>query len=95
MARTKTTPQFTTDQLIQRLAVVEVLDVEDLAILIKRTPNRIRHMVAAREIPHYKSETGKVTFLKSEIQQWQLGQRVATSSEIDSLAATYIARNPR
>lgn len=87
--------KLSTTELIQRLGVVEVLDVEDVALLIKRSEDRVRHMCADREIPHYKNEQGQISFRKSEIEEWRLGKRIPTSIEINQLAVTHTAINPR
>ncbi len=73
------------------LKVKEVLSVKEVAALLGRTENRIRHLVSAREIPHYKNERGQVSFRKSEIEEWQLGQRIPTNAEINNIATTYTA----
>ncbi len=73
------------------LKVKEVLSVKEVAALLGRTENRIRHLVSAREIPHYKNDRGQVSFRKSEIEEWQLGQRIPTNAEINILATTHTA----
>ena len=73
-----------------RIGSKEVLDVEDVAILLNVGKSRIYHLVSRRDIPHYK-QGKKVYFKKSEIEEWQLQDRIPTNAEIDSKAATYIA----
>lgn len=73
------------------LTAKKVLSVKEVATLIGRSESRIRHLVSQREIPHYKNDKGQVSFLRSEIEEWQLGQRIPTTAETDSLASTYIA----
>ncbi|MFG6425863.1 helix-turn-helix domain-containing protein [Lepagella muris] len=68
----------------------EVLTVKEVSLLIGRSESRIRHLVADREIPHYKNDRGQVNFRRSEIEAWQLGERIPTRAETDSKAATYI-----
>lgn len=83
---------------IERLLVMQVfkpLEVKDAAVLLKVSENRIRHLVAAREIPHYRNERGGISFVKEELERWKLGRKVPTNKEIDSRAATYVALNPR
>lgn len=87
--------KFTTEQLLLRIGITEVLDVQDVALLIKRSEGAIRNMVSKREIPHYKNERGNVTFRKSEIEEWQLGKRIPTIEEITTKAVTYTAIKPR
>lgn len=79
-----------------RMQVTDILDVSDVALLIKRTESRIRHLCKDRLIPHYKDErTGELHFLKSEIEAWRLGTKVATAAELSSVAATHTVLNPR
>lgn len=73
------------------LTAKRVLSVKEVAALIGRSESRIRHLVSKREIPHYKNDKGQVSFLRSEVEEWQLGQRIPTTAETDSLASTYIA----
>ena len=73
------------------MRVTEVLNVKEVAILLKKSESRVRHLVADRDIPHYKNDKGQVSFLKSEIEAWRLGQRIPTNAEIESKAATHLA----
>lgn len=68
----------------------EVLNVAEAAILLDLSEDRLRHLVSDRKVPHYKSETGRVSFRKTELDTWRLGTRVPTQQEIDSQATTYI-----
>lgn len=73
------------------MSVSEILTVKEVAILIKKSESRVRHMVADRDIPHYKNDKGQISFRKSEIEAWRLGQRVSTNAEVNGQAATHIA----
>lgn len=96
MAATTNKSKLTTSELLLRLAVVEVLDVQDVALLIKKSESRVRHMCADREIPHYKNKQGQITFRKSEIEKWRSrGTRIATAAEIEQQAHTHCALNRR
>lgn len=86
---------YTRMQAIALIGIKEVLDVAEVAILLRVSESRIRHLVMDREIPHYKKNNGKVTFRKSEIEQWRLGTRVPTAEEIRNKAVTYTAINRR
>lgn len=73
-----------------RMGAKEVLNVEEVALMLNVSKSRVYHLVSSREIPHYKN--GKnVLFKKSEIEEWQLRDRIPTNAEIDSKASTYIA----
>nr|DAS34840.1 MAG TPA: helix-turn-helix domain protein [Caudoviricetes sp.] len=77
---------------IERLMVIgakNVLTTSELALVLGVSASRIRHMVSEREIPHYR-QGNKVFFRKSEIEDWQLAQRIPTNAEINSKATTHI-----
>lgn len=73
------------------MSVTEVLTVKEAATLLKLSESRVRHLVKERDIPHYKNDMGRVSFRKSEIEAWRLGQRVPTNAEVSGKAATHIA----
>lgn len=79
------------DERLKRCRYLNVLEVADVAVMINRTENRVRHLVRERAIPHYCNERGRITFLKSEVEEWMLGQRVSTQTELRSKASTHIA----
>lgn len=79
------------DERLKRCQYLNVLEVADVAVMINRTENRIRHLVRERAILHYCNERGNITFLKSEIEEWMLGQRISTETEIISHATTRTA----
>ena len=79
------------DERLKRCQHLNVLEVADVAVMINRTESRVRHLISQRAIPHYCNERGNITFLKSEIEEWMLGNKVSTLSEIQSQASTYIA----
>lgn len=79
------------DERLKRCMYLNVLEVADVAVMINRTENRIRHMVKDRAIPHYCNERGNICFLKSEVEEWMLGRRISTEAELTAQAATYTA----
>lgn len=77
---------------IERLIVIgakNVLTTSEVALMLGVSTSRIRHLVSDREIPHYR-QGNKVFFSKSEIEDWQLAQRIPTNTEISSKATTHI-----
>ncbi len=77
-----------------RVGAKEVLNVEEVALMLGVSKSRVYHLVCSRDIPHYKN--GKsVLFKKSEIEDWQLRDRIPTNEEIDIKAATYVATNKK
>lgn len=73
----------------------KVLSVKEVAALLGRSESRIRHLVSTRKIPHYKNDKGHVSFLRSEIEEWLLGQKIPTAADTESIATTYVALNKR
>lgn len=76
---------------IERLLVIgtkEVLNTADVALLLDVSESRIRHLTSAREIPYYK-QGGRTYFKKSDIEEWQLSQRIPTNQEIKRMATSY------
>lgn len=71
-----------------------VLDAKDVALILGVKENRIRVLCSQKEIPHYK-RGASVFFKRSEIEEWQLRDRVPTHDEIEMLAATHVATRRR
>ena len=82
---------------IERLMVISakaVLDTREVAIMLNISESRIRHLVSERNIPHYKQ--GRTTyFKKSEIEEWQLRNRIPTNDEIRRKAVNYTVTHPK
>lgn len=80
---------------IERLLIIgskEVLTTSDVALLLNVSESRVRHLTSAKEIPYYK-QGGRTYFKKSEIEEWQLSQRIPTNKEIKRRATTYTVIN--
>ncbi|EEX52042.1 DNA binding domain, excisionase family [Prevotella sp. oral taxon 472 str. F0295] len=80
---------------IERLITIgskNVFTTDEVALLLGISASRVRHLVCDREIPHYR-RGNKVYFKKSEIEDWQLSQRVPTNEEINNMATTHVALN--
>lgn len=80
---------------IERLLIIsskEVLTTSDVALLLNISESRVRHLASAREIPYYK-QGSRTYFKKSEIEEWQLSQRIPTNKEIKRRATTYTVIN--
>ena len=45
---------YTQSLALRRIATLNILEVDDLALMLRVTADRIRHMVSDRLIPHYK-----------------------------------------
>lgn len=79
---------------IQRMGAKNVLNVDELALMLDITADRVRHLAADRVIPHYK-QSGKLYFKKSEIESWLTTHRIAADDEITNAAVTRCAVNKR
>lgn len=84
---------YTQSLAIQRMQAKNVLDVDDLAVMLDITPDRVRHLANGRKIPHYKGANGKLYFKKSEIEDWQTAHRIPTDDEITAQGVTRCATN--
>lgn len=80
---------------IERMVILgfkKVLNVGDVALLLGVSESRVRHLVADKEIPHYKPN-GRIYFNKEEIENYLLRNRRPSKTEIDSAATTRLAIN--
>lgn len=84
---------YETLETIALIGIKDVLDVKEVAIYIRRSESRVRALVNNCEIPYYTKPGGRITFRKSEIDDWLLGQRVPTKDELQSQAATHCTLN--
>lgn len=71
-----------------------VLDAKDMALILGVKENHIRVLCSKKEIPYYK-RGASVFFKRSEIEEWQLRDRVPTNDEIAMRAATHVATHRR
>lgn len=70
-----------------------VLDTREVAMMLNLSESRVRHLVSERNIPHYK-QGRLIYFKKSEIEEWQLQQRIPTNEEMRKKAVNYTAIHP-
>lgn len=75
---------------IASICQLEWMTIEEAAVYLRTTPGSLRARVQAREIPHYRDdsgkdkngrEQGKITFLRTELLEWRKGHRVGTFLE--------------
>lgn len=66
------------------------LTTEDVAVLLGVSAAHVRNLASAGELAHYRSGK-RIYFKRSDIEDWQLQNRVASNAEINSEAATYLA----
>lgn len=62
----------------------EVLTSEECAKYLGISRSCLYKWTMTRQIPHYKSPTGKLCFFnRAEVEAWMLSQRVATDAELE------------
>lgn len=69
----------------------EVLTIDELTAYTGYKKSHIYRLTSQKAIPYYKPQGGTLYFKKSEIENWLLQNRQATTSEIEAKAATRIA----
>lgn len=68
----------------------EVLTSDETARYLGVSKSCLYKWTCARQIPHFKSPTGKMCFFnRKEIEAWMQSQRVATDEELAAQAETY------
>lgn len=73
------------------LSAKDVLTMNEAAILTGLSKSHLYKLVMRKEIPHFKSQGGKLTYFdKAELNKWCLKHRVKTNAEIEAEAATYV-----
>ena len=71
----------------------EVLTSDEAAKYLGISKSCLYKWTMARQIPHYKSPTGKMCFFnRKEIEAWMQSNRVATDDELEQQAQTIIRK---
>ncbi len=74
----------------------EVLTSDECARYLGVTKSSLYKWTSTRQIPYYKSPTGKICFFnRREIEAWMQSQRVATVEELDAKAQRYCRKGGR
>jgi len=71
------------------LAAKNVLTIDDVALLTGISKSSIYRLTSEKKIPFYKPNGGYIYFDRQEIENWLRNNRVSTTDEINSEAATY------
>ena len=74
------------------LASKKVLCLEDVSVLTGLSKSYIYKLTADKKIPHYKPNGKLVYFERSEIENWMLQNRVATTDEAEQDAMSYLVK---
>lgn len=74
----------------------EVLTTDEAAKYLGVSLSCLYKWTMCRQIPHYKSPTGKMCFFnRKEIEAWMQSNRVATDEELDQQAQTIARKGGR
>lgn len=73
------------------LAAKNVLILDDVVILTGLSKSHLYKLTCTHQIPHYKPNGKLIYFDRAEIETWMKQNRVATESEVEQKAATYIS----
>lgn len=63
---------------------MEILNVEELAKYLKRSPSSVRNLVMRRQLP-FRKAGGRLLFFKEEIDKWIYNAPGITPEEIDKI----------
>lgn len=77
---------------IERMTLIgakSVLDIDEASLLTGFSKGHLYRLTSERQIPHYKKNR-KLYFKKSELEAWLLEDKVMTTEDIESQAATYV-----
>lgn len=74
----------------------DVMNTKEVAEYIGLSVTRVHHLTSKRGIPFFKRNDGarENYYRREEIDNWLAASRVATRSELETMAATHCALNP-
>ena len=79
----------------EKKVVKDILTMDDVVALTGLSKSYVYKIVSRREIPHYKSSGGKMTYFKRvDVENWMLASRCSSKDEIDSRAAAHLLKRP-
>lgn len=77
--------------ILARIGALEVLDVNDAAVMLRITPDRVRHLASERKIPHYRNRNNmRLYFRKRDLEAWMAAERIPTIAETEAVAVTKV-----
>lgn len=93
--RTEPTMQELSDKLDRisqytLIAAKSVLDLNEAALFTGFSVGHIYRLTSKKQIPHFK-KSRKLYFKKNELEDWMLENKITSSNDISSRAATYVA----
>ena len=72
------------------IAAKSVLDLNEAALFTGFSVGHIYRLTSKKQIPHFK-KSRKLYFKKNELEDWMLENKITSSNDISSRAATYVA----
>lgn len=72
------------------IAAKSVLDLNEAALFTGFSVGHIYRLTSKKQIPHFK-KSRKLYFKKNELEDWMLENKITSSTDISSRAATYVA----
>lgn len=74
-----------------KAASLDVMNVKQAAKYLNLSEDRVRHLVAERNIPHFKMKNSNRNYFKrAELDGWRAYQPVKTNNDIEQEASRYI-----
>lgn len=73
------------------LAAKNVLTLEDVALLTGLSKSYLYKLTCTKQIPYYRPNGKQIYFDRAEIEAWMKQNRVATESEVEQKAVSYIS----
>lgn len=71
--------------------VKDILTMDDVVALTGLSKSYVYKIVSRREIPHYKSSGGKMTYFKRvDVENWMLATRCCSCDEMEAAATNYV-----
>ena len=72
------------------LGTKKALSMTDAALLTGLSKSSLYKLVCYKDIPHFKSNGGKLTYFdKDELNSWMLNRRIKTNEEVEAEAVNY------
>lgn len=81
--------------LSQNLMQKEVLNFNEACDYLELSQSHLYKLTSSGAVPHYKPNGKKIYFKRSELDEWVLGHRTATSEEIESQVMDNLVKSRR
>lgn len=78
---------------IERLTLLSaknVLCFDDVVLLTGLSKSHLYKMTCSHKVPHYKPNGKQIYFDRLEIEDWMKQNRIATTKEVEQVAANYL-----